>query len=194
MGSYDPNYIPEPQYEAFPPYKDKPVRKKREPRMLNKLNYYALFEAVPDDEWFCEFPHCSKTFLPYVMWGSRHHCRACGMTVCAEHSTPNITLSSQIVPQYVGDLAEVTTPILATSMDPSLLPAKVTLKYACLICCNRALPVKGRKGAETDETAGLSPGSLRRSGKAQHDTFSAHHFNADFHISAYKCISVRSFH
>jgi hypothetical protein len=32
------------------------------------------------------------------------------------------------------------TPVLATSLDPAQLPPVVTLKCACMLCCDKALP------------------------------------------------------
>ena len=138
---YDPEYLgPAPTLNFFPRFKTKP-KPKSVPRFLQltKKGYYALREAAPHEVWFCEFPHCDQTFLPFLSFGTRHHCRACGMTVCANHSTPNMTLPSHLIPAYQGDLSSLSTPVLATSVDPGLLPEVVTLKYACMLCCDKAL-------------------------------------------------------
>ncbi len=121
--------------EKRAPVKDPPY-----PLTLNKKEYFAYHEAAPHELLYCEFPYCTATFIPYLVWGSRHHCRACGISVCGNHSTQNITLSSHILTIYHGDLAGISTPLLATSMDEGTLPATLALKYACLLCTERALP------------------------------------------------------
>lgn len=102
---------------------------------------------------YCEFPYCSVTFFPYIIWGERHHCRACGISVCNEHCTQNLTLSTRILKPFHGDAADIHTPIIATSLDGTTLPDVVTLKYVCLLCSDRALLVpsyvKGTKPTGT---------------------------------------------
>lgn len=153
---FDPQFLgPAVEYDSFPPFPEKPIPEKDLPYalLLNKKEYYAYHEATPHDNWFCEYPYCSTTFIPYLVWGTRHHCRSCGISVCCDHSTPNITLSSHILSIYHGDLAAVETPILATSMDESTLPSVVTLKYACLLCSEKALPRTGKEVKATKKAS-----------------------------------------
>ena len=119
--------------------------------MLDKSHFKAFHEAVPRCMWYCEFPYCTVNFimpslsLDFTLPASilpqsgRHHCRVCGISVCEAHCAKNITLSTHILTPYTGgNLNEITTPILAASPDVSTLPAVLTFKWACLLCCDRA--------------------------------------------------------
>jgi hypothetical protein len=138
----DPNFLgPPPEFESFPPYTEKRRRRPKSSTKLSKKDYFVLREAEPHDFWYCEYPNCGKYLVPYVVWGARHHCRSCGLTVCADHCTRNITLSSSILVAARDDASgSAATPVLATSLDPAQLPPVVTLKCACMLCCDKALP------------------------------------------------------
>jgi hypothetical protein len=141
---------------------------------VNEQDYRAYHEAPRDNMWFCEVPHCDSIFLPYILWGARHHCRICGFTVCGKHCIADCTINVTglpIVQSLAKNDATNTTPIMASNEETGSLPKHLTCKWVCTLCTGIAAKISEacKLGEEQQvaalERAGFLGGKLFAEGK-----------------------------
>lgn len=97
-----------------------------------RTEFKVIQEPDFHDLWYCEHEFCDNSFW----FGGKHHCRLCGITVCADHCIENVVLSTRTMPVTIDKLPNIKNTILAASKTE--LPETLEFKRACLKCCEAA--------------------------------------------------------